>query len=58
MNYYRITITGETEYSHEHMVGLFGQLIEEVETNSNGIVGIASYTPIDENGDVLERKEE
>ena len=54
MNYFRLVICGESELSHDELGDLLSiPLVEEVEKRINGVVGIATYTPIDESGEPL-----
>lgn len=54
MNYFRITLCGESELSHDELNELFdASLMEYLENRLHGEIGIMTYTPTNEQGDVL-----
>ena len=59
MNYFKVTLCGESELTHDELGDeVFGiPFVEEIEKRINGIIGIATYSPIDEHGDPLKRRE-
>lgn len=54
MNYFRITLCGESELSHDELNELFaGSLMEYLEGKLHGEIGIMTYTPTDERGEPI-----
>lgn len=54
MNYFRITLCGESELSHDELNELFdGSLMEYLEGKLHGEIGIMTYTPTDEQGEPI-----
>lgn len=55
MNYFKITICGESELSHDELNELFdASIMEYLEDRFHGEIGIMTYIPTDEQGEPIQ----
>jgi len=56
MNYFKITMAGESKMSHDEIAEHLGTIMDFAEQTIHGEIGILTYSPTDEQGEALKAK--
>lgn len=53
MNYFKITMIGESPLEHEDIHNVLEHFVDCFEGDIKGEIGVATYSPIDEHGQIV-----